>query len=109
MTDSTQYCSEIQDLNRGHDFLCHLLSVNRVAMFDSLDASLAFAVDWLKCLEGDWTAAPIHTPLTSSFFGTDFSTLLIEAKAIFSQYDETKSGKFYRNWGMEEREIEKNR
>ena len=85
-------CSrEIQDLNRGRDFLTHLLSIRNVALFDNTEQALAFSADWLHCVKGDFSQI-MHSPLSSSFLGTDFAALLIEAHTVFNQYDHNQTG-----------------
>ena len=63
-----------------------------MALFDNIQAALHFSVDWIRCAHGDFSNASTHSPLTSSFLGTDFPALLTEAHDIFKHYDHDKTG-----------------
>ncbi len=86
------FSREIQDLNRGHDFLSHLLTLNNVALFDDMQAALNFAADWVHAMSGDESSEALHMPLSSSLLGTDFSALLVEARRIFNHHTNDNQG-----------------
>eukprot|EP00042_Codosiga_hollandica_P038926 m.321447 g.321447 ORF g.321447 m.321447 type:complete len:591 (+) comp55512_c0_seq33:1214-2986(+) len=79
---------EIDDLNRGHDFLSHLLQVDNVLIFNEIEDALEFTMQLFSGADTSNSDAALH----SISPGFDWLSLLGEVNAVFRQYDRNDDG-----------------
>lgn len=82
--------SEVIDLNRGHDFLCHLLHQDGIPIFDDVETGLQCAIGLIQRGESIFDLGDIPYVCEPIIRGADV-TMMDEAASIFRQYDERQT------------------
>lgn len=83
--------SEVVDLNRGHDFLCHLLHQDGIPLFDDVETGLQYAIRLIHRGESIFDLGDIPYVCEPIIRGADV-TMMDEATSVFRQYDEHQTG-----------------
>lgn len=94
---------EIVDLNRGHDFLCHLLHEDGIPLFDDVPTALKYAIRLIKNSESIHSLRDDLYVSEQIVRGADVTTLMDRAHIVFRQYE---SGHIKRSGALSLRETQ---
>lgn len=82
---------EVVDLNRGHDFLCHLLHQHGIPLFDDVGTALEHCIRLIHTGQSIFDVPDIPYVAEPIIRGADIS-MMDKMNATFRQYDEHQTG-----------------
>jgi len=87
--------SEVIDLNRGHDFLCHLLHQNGIPLFDDVLTAMSYVTRVINKGESIFDLADVPYVFEPVIRGADV-TMLDSTHTVMRHYDERNRGSLTR-------------